>query len=61
MAKCSICNKGVMFGKNVSHSNRKSSKKYKPNVQSVKINENGTSQSIKVCARCLKTEKLEKI
>ncbi|MBR5733039.1 MAG: 50S ribosomal protein L28, partial [Lachnospiraceae bacterium] len=26
MAKCSLCGKGVTFGHNVSHSNRKSSR-----------------------------------
>ena len=39
MAKCEICSKEVNFGNNVSHSNRKTSRTYKPNVQSVKVNE----------------------
>lgn len=60
MAKCEICDKEVTFGNNVSHSNRKTSRSYKPNVQSVKINDNGTVKSIKVCTRCLKSGKVER-
>ena len=61
MAKCEICSKEVCFGNNVSHSNRKTSRTYKPNVQSVKVNDNGTVKSIKVCARCLKSGKVERV
>ena len=60
MAKCEICAKEVHFGNNVSHSNRKTSRTYKPNVQSVKVNDNGTVKSIKVCTRCLKSGKVER-
>ena len=60
MAKCEICSKEVNFGNNVSHSNRKTSRTYRPNVQSVKVNENGTVKSIKVCNRCLKSGKVER-
>jgi large subunit ribosomal protein L28 len=33
MAKCSICGKGVVFGQNVSHSNRKTKRKFSPNLK----------------------------
>ena len=46
MAKCEICAKEVCFGNNVSHSNRKTSRTYKPNVQSVKVNDNGTVKAL---------------
>lgn len=58
MAKCVVCTKGSVFGKDISHSNRKSSRLYKPNLQSVKVNEEGTVKSVKVCARCLKSGKV---
>ena len=41
MAKCMICNKGVTFGNNVSHSNRKTSRTWKPNIRKVKAVVNG--------------------
>lgn len=61
MAKCEICEKGLKFGNNVSHSNRKTSRTYKPNVQSVKINDNGTIRTANVCTRCLKSNKVTRV
>lgn len=58
MAKCEICSKEVTFGNNVSHSNRKTSRTYKPNVQSVRIDDAGTVRTAKVCTRCLKSGKV---
>ncbi len=58
MAKCEICSKEMAFGNNVSHSNRKTSRTYKPNVQSVRIDDAGTVRTAKVCTRCLKSGKV---
>jgi large subunit ribosomal protein L28 len=59
MAKvCDICSKGVMSGNNVSHSNRKSRTCWAPNVQKVKILENGQTKSVYVCTRCLRSGKV---
>lgn len=58
MAKCTVCEKGLTFGNNVSHSNRKTSRTYKSNLQSIRVNEEGTVKSVKVCTRCLKSGKV---
>ena len=55
MAKCEICGKGVTFGLNVSHSNRKTNRTFKPNIRKVKANVDGAARSIYVCAHCLRT------
>ena len=60
MAKCEVCDKEVSFGNNVSHSNRKTSRSYKPNVQSVKVNIDGTTKKMNVCTKCLKSGKVER-
>ena len=39
MAKCDICGKGVQFGHNVSHSNRKTNTLWKPNVKKIRVME----------------------
>ena len=57
MAKCSICNKGVVFGENVSHSHRKTNRSWKPNIRKVKVSIDGNAKTISVCARCLRTMK----
>lgn len=61
MAKCEVCAKELTFGKNVSHSNRKTSRTYKANLQSVKINDGGSNKTVKVCARCLKSGKVTRV
>ncbi len=60
MAKCDICGKGVHFGNNVSHSNRKSSRMWKPNVKSVKCMINGNARKLHVCTSCLRSGKVER-
>jgi large subunit ribosomal protein L28 len=57
MAKCSVCGKGVVFGQNVSHSNRKTNRCWKPNIRKVKVVENGTPKTVSICSRCLRTLK----
>ena len=51
---CSICGKGQMSGNNVSHSNRKTRRTFKANVQKVSYVENGKETTGYVCTRCLK-------
>ena len=51
---CSICGKGQASGNNVSHSNRKTRRTFKVNVQKVSFIQDGKEQSGYVCARCLK-------
>jgi large subunit ribosomal protein L28 len=55
MAKCEICGKTPMFGNNVPHSLHKTKRQWRPNVQRIKISENGRSRKIYVCTRCLRT------
>ncbi len=52
---CAICGKGQMTGHKVSHSNRKSNRAWKVNVQKVKIEIDGKQSSQYVCTRCLRT------
>ncbi|MBR5578485.1 MAG: 50S ribosomal protein L28 [Lachnospiraceae bacterium] len=60
MAKCEICGKGVHFGNNVSHSNRKSTRIWNSNVKSIKCKVNGTARKLNVCTSCLKSGKVER-
>jgi len=61
MAKyCEVCKKGVVSGNNVSHSNRKSKRKWAPNVQRVRVIENGTVTRKYVCTRCLRSGLVER-
>lgn len=52
---CDICGKGKQFGHNVSFSQRKTNKVWKPNLQKHRVNLGGTSLQIKVCSSCWRT------
>jgi large subunit ribosomal protein L28 len=58
--RCEICNKGPMFGNNVSHANNKTRRRFEPNLQSVRALVNGAARRMKVCTRCIKAGKIVK-
>lgn len=57
---CEVCAKGTLNGNKVSHSNRKSGKKWAPNVQSVRAVVDGRTVHLNVCTRCLRSGKVER-
>ena len=54
---CNICGKGQASGNNVSHSNRKTRRTFKVNVQKIDYVEDGKETNGYVCARCIRTLK----
>ena len=60
MAKCNFCDKSVVFGLKVSHSNRKTNRTWKPNIRKVKAVVNGTNKSVYVCTRCMRSGKINR-
>ncbi len=59
-AVCQICGKKPWFGKQVSHSHRRSTKKWSPNVQRLKVLKDGRVQRIDVCTSCVKAGKVQR-
>ncbi len=57
---CEICGKKPSFGFNVSHSHRKTKRRWNPNIQKVRVVINGTRRQINVCTKCMKSGKLER-
>ena len=57
---CEICEKGMLNGHNVSHSNRKTNRIWAPNVQRVRVMANGAAMRMNVCTRCLRSGKVER-
>ena len=60
MAKCNFCDKSLVFGLKVSHSNRKTNRTWKPNIRKVKAVVNGAHKSVYVCTRCLRSGKVQR-
>jgi large subunit ribosomal protein L28 len=58
---CEICGKAPIYGNAVSHSHRKTRRRWEPNLQSVKANLNGTVRNIRVCTRCLRSGKVARV
>lgn len=58
MARCALCDKNPQFGKAISHSrshvSNRANKMWKSNIRSVRINVNGNSQKLYLCAACLR-------
>ena len=57
-AKCDVCGKGPGFGHNISHSHRRTKRRWNPNIQSVRTVQGGTPKKLKVCTSCLKAGKV---
>ena len=61
MAKrCEVCGKGPVVGRQHSHANNVSARRFEPNLQSVKAVVNGGHARIRVCTRCLRSNKVVK-
>lgn len=59
---CDICGKGALSGNRVSHSNSKSKKVSKPNIQVVRaLGAHGSHMRLHVCTRCIRTGKVKKL
>jgi len=48
MAKCEICDKGVVFGGQYSHSHRRSNRKWTPNLRKIKAVINNSKKTINI-------------
>lgn len=58
---CAICGKHPVSGQNVSHSNKKTKRIFKPNIVKARAEINGKVKSINICTKCLKAGKIKKV
>ena len=58
---CDICGKTPGFGNNISHSHRRSRRRFNPNVQKVRVLVGGAPKRVAVCTKCLKANKVTKV
>jgi large subunit ribosomal protein L28 len=58
--KCEICGKTPVVGRQHSHANNLSPRRFEPNLQTVRATINGGNKRIRVCTRCLRSNKVVK-
>ena len=57
---CDICGKKPSFGMNVSHSHRRTKRRWNPNVQRVRALVDGAPKRLHVCTSCIRAGKVTK-
>jgi len=61
MAKiCAVCGKKPVVGRTVSHAHNVRPRRFEPNLQVVRALINGGVRRIRVCTRCLRSNKVTK-
>jgi large subunit ribosomal protein L28 len=57
-AHCDVCGKSPSFGNSISHSHRRTSRRWNPNIQTVRTTKNGTPTKVNACTSCIKAGKV---
>jgi large subunit ribosomal protein L28 len=57
---CDVCGRKPGFGMKVSHSHRRSNRRWNPNIQRVRALVDGSPRRLNVCAKCLKAGKIQR-
>ncbi|MDQ3618510.1 MAG: 50S ribosomal protein L28 [Actinomycetota bacterium] len=58
---CDICGKTPGFGNNISHSHRRSRRRWNPNIQRLRVMVKGAPKRQNVCTKCLKANKVARV
>ncbi len=59
-AVCEICGKHPSWGMTVSHSHRRTKRRWNPNIQRVRALVDGSPKRVNVCTGCIKAGKVTK-
>jgi large subunit ribosomal protein L28 len=59
-AVCEVCGKHPRVGMRVSHSHRRTKRRWNPNIQRIRALVAGTPRRMRVCTSCLKAGKVQK-
>jgi len=59
VARCEMCDKGIQTGHRLSITrsqiSRRANRMWRPNIKKIKVMENGTAKTVKICTRCLRS------
>lgn len=58
--RCDVCGKGYLAGNRVSHAHNVSHRRWYPNLRNVRAIVSGHVERLKVCTRCLRSDRIRK-
>lgn len=53
--RCDVCNRGPQYGHNVSHSKRRTNRRWETNTNKATLMVYGEMRRLNICTRCLRT------
>jgi large subunit ribosomal protein L28 len=59
-AVCEVCGKKPSFGMNISHSHRRTKRRWNPNIQKVRALVDGSPRRLNACTSCIRSGKVVK-
>lgn len=59
--RCDICGKGPAVGHRISHAHNVTTRRWMPNLVSIRASIRGAVKRAKVCTKCLKAGKVAKV
>ncbi|KPK70949.1 50S ribosomal protein L28 [candidate division WOR_3 bacterium SM23_60] len=58
--KCAICGKSAKSGSTISHAHNVTKRKFKPNLQRIRVKVDGKIRRLLVCTQCVRSGKVKK-
>ena len=58
--QCEVCGKKPVVGRTISHAHNVRARRFEPNLQKVRALINGGVRRVRVCSRCIRSNKVVK-
>jgi large subunit ribosomal protein L28 len=58
--QCEVCGKKPVVGRTISHAHNVRARRFEPNLQKVRAMINGGVRRVRVCSRCIRSNKVIK-
>jgi len=58
--RCDICGKGPVVGHKVSHAHNLSKRRWLPNLQKIRVQDNNRTRQVVVCTECIRSGRVQK-
>lgn len=59
--QCEVCGRKPSYGKTVTFSHKRNNRRWRPNIQRVRVRRGSNTRRVRVCTSCIKAGKVEKV